>query len=571
MSNRRRLMMVKAGYKTVDLVLPSGILWGTTNIGAKSIKDYGLYFSYGNVDGHKVGEYNFDSSNYNNTSGATLTTSIPETILYDAAKANVGNEYRMPTMGDYKELIENTTQTWYSDYGSGISGVKFTSRVNPSKQIFFPSAGYTDGTTLTNGNFYRETTYLNSSKAYLANFQNGSYRYNFDYGGRTTGIPIRPVKTDKKWIRLGESTGSGYDRYEVTYINFETKIYGISYPTNSQGSSIFYNIFITNTEISDPTFDSNRNTNERQEGEALGQYNVIPYTLQYGHYVNGTWTTDTPSQYAYQLEDGTSFNQYAFYFGEGHGDYRYLNGVQKGVELNNVFVLIDKDAEMNPIRLWSNSQDSVDGTIKENIYTSGNDTSVVSIELKDHDHMMIWEKNLSVFTTTTSNVTINSFDAETSTLVITVASLGSGKTVNLKYGNHSFSVEVKPPLSALWPEIVPSTATQNQYFVYDGTVTIDGDMPMTYPIIRKTSTANQFAINGSSRSSNYKIYYYDLESNSILTHTFSNSTKLNNAVTAIGNAVVSSLSSNYNVNWTFTTQMNSSTQNVSSIVGYIKA
>jgi len=36
----------------VDLGLPSGRLWADRNIGASSPEDVGLYFSWGNTDGH---------------------------------------------------------------------------------------------------------------------------------------------------------------------------------------------------------------------------------------------------------------------------------------------------------------------------------------------------------------------------------------------------------------------------------------------------------------------------------------------------------------------------------------
>jgi hypothetical protein len=39
----------------VDLGLPSGLLWATCNVGAKSPEEAGLYFSWGNVEGHTPG------------------------------------------------------------------------------------------------------------------------------------------------------------------------------------------------------------------------------------------------------------------------------------------------------------------------------------------------------------------------------------------------------------------------------------------------------------------------------------------------------------------------------------
>ena len=41
------------GYEYVDLDLPSGLKWAKCNIGAEKESDYGLYFQWGDVVGHK--------------------------------------------------------------------------------------------------------------------------------------------------------------------------------------------------------------------------------------------------------------------------------------------------------------------------------------------------------------------------------------------------------------------------------------------------------------------------------------------------------------------------------------
>ena len=48
----------------VDLALPSGLLWCEHNVGAASPYDDGLYFSWGNVEGHTGTDgYDFGTSN----------------------------------------------------------------------------------------------------------------------------------------------------------------------------------------------------------------------------------------------------------------------------------------------------------------------------------------------------------------------------------------------------------------------------------------------------------------------------------------------------------------------------
>ena len=52
----------------------------------------------------------------------------------------------MPTATEFQELYDNTTNEWVEDYnGSGVNGMKFTSKTN-GKSIFFPASGYASGT-----------------------------------------------------------------------------------------------------------------------------------------------------------------------------------------------------------------------------------------------------------------------------------------------------------------------------------------------------------------------------------------------------------------------------------------
>lgn len=188
----RRRVMMKGGLPkhTVDLGLPSGLLWSTVNLGANKETDFGLYFSYGNVDGHEVGSYSFTPGNYSQTSGYNLNGNIPTNSTYDAAVAMLGDGWRMPTMADFAELIVNCTKGWVSDYqGSGIAGAVFTSNINGNK-IFIVGSGYSDYTT-SGGvpNIYlRESTYR-----YTARINANNSDYDFSYANNYTGIPIRPV------------------------------------------------------------------------------------------------------------------------------------------------------------------------------------------------------------------------------------------------------------------------------------------------------------------------------------------------------------------------------------------
>ena len=126
--------------------MPSGLLWATCNIGAKEPWENGLYFSWGNVDGHeKESNYDFNNIVYQLTPGVWLTHGIPVDARYDAARANLGGSWRMPTLFDFTELYDNCTKEWTTQ--NGITGMMFMSWIN-GNSVFFPAAGCYHGTAL---------------------------------------------------------------------------------------------------------------------------------------------------------------------------------------------------------------------------------------------------------------------------------------------------------------------------------------------------------------------------------------------------------------------------------------
>ena len=54
----------------------------------------------------------------------------------------MGSEWRMPTRGDFQELLNGTTNEWITNYNdTGVNGMKLTSKTDTSKYIFIPAAG----------------------------------------------------------------------------------------------------------------------------------------------------------------------------------------------------------------------------------------------------------------------------------------------------------------------------------------------------------------------------------------------------------------------------------------------
>lgn len=118
----------KLEYQMVDLGLPSGLKWADRNVGAETPQDNGLYFSWGNIDGHTADEngnitdgYLFNDSAYATTLGGQYTGSILDAD-HDAAKVNMRRDWRMPTDEETTELIENTDHYYIGEDDSIVAG-----------------------------------------------------------------------------------------------------------------------------------------------------------------------------------------------------------------------------------------------------------------------------------------------------------------------------------------------------------------------------------------------------------------------------------------------------------------
>ena len=159
----------------VDLALPSGLLWCEHNVGASTPYEHGLYFSWGNVEGHAEGSgYDFSDTVYAQTAGAALTGNIPANNTYDMARHNMGAPCRLPTSGEFVELISNCDSEWTDE--DGVAGRRFTSR-NNGNSIFFPASGDYSGTSLDSRGsygFYWSSSYRSATDAYNLDFDSSN-------------------------------------------------------------------------------------------------------------------------------------------------------------------------------------------------------------------------------------------------------------------------------------------------------------------------------------------------------------------------------------------------------------
>ena len=184
------------GYAYVYLGL--SVKWATCNVGANKPEDYGNYYAWGETS---------TKSNYSSSNSPTEGLSESElqsqgyidsegnlTPQYDAATANWGGNWRMPTKEELNELITRCTWEWTTQ--NGVNGYKVTGPNGNS--IFLPAAGYRLASSLidaggfgsywtsTNGGYYLDYTY-----AYCIEFQ--SSRHYICSNRRYTGNSVRPV------------------------------------------------------------------------------------------------------------------------------------------------------------------------------------------------------------------------------------------------------------------------------------------------------------------------------------------------------------------------------------------
>ena len=181
----------------VDLALPSGLLWCEHNVGASTPYEDGLYFSWGNVEGHTGTDgYDFGTSNdgpYASTPGAALTGNIPANNTYDAARHNMGAPCRLPTVGEFQELNSNCTSEWTDE--DGVAGRRFTSNIN-GNSIFFPASGLRYGTGLNNrgsyGLYWSASLYSSVGGYHLYFYSGGVSPANIN--NRFLGFSVRAVQ-----------------------------------------------------------------------------------------------------------------------------------------------------------------------------------------------------------------------------------------------------------------------------------------------------------------------------------------------------------------------------------------
>ena len=227
-------------HEYVDLGLPSGTLWATCNIGANSPEEYGDYFAWGETQPKDI--YFWSTYQYCNGSSLTMTKYcshssqgyngftdnmtdlLPED---DAATANWGNVWRMPTPEEWYELKTNTTSVLTTQ--NGVKGWLFTA--SNGNTLFLPAAGYRNANTIyQNANLalYWSCSQHQTIYYFIGEQSNQAIMYNhYDPANngsqsietmlRYRGLSVRPVRSSEAPTGAIKGKFSVSDVHEVYF------------------------------------------------------------------------------------------------------------------------------------------------------------------------------------------------------------------------------------------------------------------------------------------------------------------------------------------------------------------
>lgn len=190
------------GVEAVDMGL--SVKWANMNVGAKKSSGFGTYFAWGETKPKEYYSWNTYAWSRGNTQFLTKYSTTDRrtqlAISDDAARANWGGEWRMPTVSEYEELINPANCSWEWTNKDGVNGYKVTSK-KTGKSIFFPITGCRFFGEVQfraiNGIYWTSSLYsTNPNKAWCLefNFNNVDVDYGNLSSNRFSGRCIRAVQ-----------------------------------------------------------------------------------------------------------------------------------------------------------------------------------------------------------------------------------------------------------------------------------------------------------------------------------------------------------------------------------------
>lgn len=214
------------GYEYVDLGLPSGALWATSDVEVNGSP----FFSWGETQPKST----YSSATYKYAAGADSTLTKYSTAALcgdggfidgvfklqpedDAAHANWGGDWCTPTWSEWQELYDNCTwETTEAEDGTFV--FVGTSKLNGA-QISFPAVGAMQGTNLLyagKGAYYWASTLCGNSCTYADGLSFSPSATNWKEGKRAMGHCVRAVipgdRLSLEMVDLGLTSGVKWAR-----------------------------------------------------------------------------------------------------------------------------------------------------------------------------------------------------------------------------------------------------------------------------------------------------------------------------------------------------------------------
>ena len=196
--------------KAIDLGL--SVKWASKNLGAKYVSSAGNYYAWGDTIPNRA-SYSKDTYIYkdaSDTNGMKYLGTFSDHSSsyniggteYDAARREWGGNWRMPTMQEMRNLIDQCTWTYTSQTdkdGVVTAGYEIT-RAGYSDKLFLPCVGEKRTGSYDSNNAYYWTDEIYSSIpssfnkfAFALSVNTNTNSIDIEYEGRQFALPIRPV------------------------------------------------------------------------------------------------------------------------------------------------------------------------------------------------------------------------------------------------------------------------------------------------------------------------------------------------------------------------------------------
>ena len=187
---------------TVTLIdLGLSVKWANVNIGAESEGAGGDFYRWGATTYYR-----------NTTQEYKVDKNITPQSGHDIVSNRWGSAYRMPTMEEYQELIDSTTQTWTTR--NGYSGVLFTSKRKgfEDRSIFMSGDGYWNGSYLQHDGWSDYWTSTVSTVANAYGFGFNDSKVGLGDNTKAYGFMIRGVQDNLAYLQtlnIGRNVKNG--------------------------------------------------------------------------------------------------------------------------------------------------------------------------------------------------------------------------------------------------------------------------------------------------------------------------------------------------------------------------